>query len=560
MSTDDPSREGFSRNYVYGLGLGVVLLTAALVRGYRLTGRGLWYWDEGLFLQGARFLRWRFSGGELSGAGADAWLEFPGFPLMLWKPFHILLTALATLLFGDQPDALVIMAAVFGVLSVLAVVIVGRQLAGREAGLFAGLLLAVNSYHIAYSRCGLSEASGGFFVLAAVGFFLAWGQRLETAAPGRAGRLVLLAAAAGFCYGLAVATAYRNVVFAPLWVIWSAGNAVSLRYRPEGLRRVLVGLFVFGLGVVAVGGAMELCHRWAFAGPFAVYETPSYGLALQSKFSSESHFDLEHPFHFLGVLAEFEGLPWVVLAVLGAVLALAWRREALLVPALFAWWPLVMFSLSRERLTRAISPAIPFLCLGIGLLAALFWRGDGGRKRSLGRVLAVLLLACVVLGKTTAPGAFYLYRTSGYAEALTWVRAQQAGSARHFSTMWPITCALSSKPEAPRLPTTTEAARPWIQAGYRYLLVDWQQYTMPSAFTVEVKQTLLPVFAVRNWYARAAPVLGENHLPADVPRLPQRDPYLAWILIYDLSGLSAEPPTHSRDLDPGRDRQAKVPD
>lgn len=149
-----PADKENSTNLRTGILLLVILLTAALLRFYDLDRTSLWY-DEAV--------SWSQSKGTLSellsSVAAD---NYP--------PLHNVILWLTMPMIGDGETALRLPSAALGVLAVWLVYLIGKHLAGREAGLLAAALLALSPLHIWYSTearmYALLAASGLLFLFA----------------------------------------------------------------------------------------------------------------------------------------------------------------------------------------------------------------------------------------------------------------------------------------------------------------------------------------------------------------------------------------------------------
>lgn len=126
--------------------LGVVLLVAAAFRLFRIDSLpfGLW-WDEAsyglqvLHIMNDPSYRPVFVGGASQ------------MPALMW---YVMIPFFAA--FGPTPLGLRIASATAGVLGVLAVYLLSRELFGKRTGFVAGLLLAVMAWHVNWSRIGMA--------------------------------------------------------------------------------------------------------------------------------------------------------------------------------------------------------------------------------------------------------------------------------------------------------------------------------------------------------------------------------------------------------------------
>ncbi len=136
----------------------IIVAAAALMRGYGLTAGGL-HLDEGYSLiQSERSLFEIFS---LNRFDAN-------------PPFFIVSLHIWRAVFGDSELALKSLAMVAGVLGAAAVWLAARERFGRVAGVAAGLMVALNSFHIHHSQ----EIRGYSLLFAAVAladyYFVHW--------------------------------------------------------------------------------------------------------------------------------------------------------------------------------------------------------------------------------------------------------------------------------------------------------------------------------------------------------------------------------------------------
>jgi uncharacterized membrane protein len=207
-----------------GIGLALVIAAGAALRFFRLTFQSLWF-DE---LFSVVF--------SASGRSLAAIVEtyagdvHPlGYPVML----HIWLG-----IFGDTDLAARSLSAVWGVLGIAAMVLVGRRLGGPVLGLVVGALTAVNGYHIAYSQEARSYAV--VFVLAA----LSYAALLSLVERPTAGR--------GLLFGLTIAAATHVHYWALVMLAGQVPAALVAWWRRGVPAREWAGPLAAAGAVVAV--------------------------------------------------------------------------------------------------------------------------------------------------------------------------------------------------------------------------------------------------------------------------------------------------------------------
>jgi len=120
----------------YGVALFCIVLIGAFLRFYHLGTQSLWY-DEAF----------------------SVWISKLSVPQLVQAtevdvhpPFYYLLLHYWTMLFGTSESAVRLLSALFGILAIPMIYVVGRQLFNREAGLAAAIILAFSTFNIAYSQ------------------------------------------------------------------------------------------------------------------------------------------------------------------------------------------------------------------------------------------------------------------------------------------------------------------------------------------------------------------------------------------------------------------------
>ena len=209
----------------HALALGGVVLVAALLRFPLLTTIpvGL-HFDEA------------WSGLD---AASVTWTHHPIFftDSNGMEPLYLYLQTISIALFGRTPFALRVVSAVLGTLTVPALYLLVRQLAGRSAGLFAAAVLAVTYWHVHVSRLGYRAIALPLVEC------LAW-WALWHGVTKRDWRWLALG---GGCVGLSLytySTARAFPLAVALWFVWLAIR--QRRWRP------LVHLVVVGASALVV--------------------------------------------------------------------------------------------------------------------------------------------------------------------------------------------------------------------------------------------------------------------------------------------------------------------
>lgn len=184
-----------------------LVVLAALPRVWSFDQLGLNHFDEGGYALSAR---------------ASALGELPEgmYPLQhfLSPPLFFTLAGLGMRLFGADADWVVFgLSIVIGIATAPLLFLIGRRWFGREAGLAAGVLLALSDFNIVMSRVGLTDVPFTFFLLLALWAFAEAEERRSWA----------FAALAGVATGLAWNIKYHG---------WLAGVIAAAALAPIVLR------------------------------------------------------------------------------------------------------------------------------------------------------------------------------------------------------------------------------------------------------------------------------------------------------------------------------------
>ncbi len=228
------------------LSLGAVALGFAL-RLYRLGDKNIW-WDEGLATWAVRqgFLAMtRWTAGDVH-PPLYFWLLWPW-----WR------------LTGDSEFALRFITVVVGTLTIAAVIILGRFIAGRAVGVLAGLLLATAPFHVWWSQEMRMYALAGLLLTLALYAMLRWwgtGSR-------RAWLGYVLAATGGMytIYLSVVMLVAANLwVFGALFLAWRRRAAEARLRLAAWVAAQVVVVLVFALWLAYALGKMS---SWSVAEP-----------------------------------------------------------------------------------------------------------------------------------------------------------------------------------------------------------------------------------------------------------------------------------------------------
>ncbi|MBN1879236.1 glycosyltransferase family 39 protein [bacterium] len=515
----------------YIAGLSIVLIIAAYLRFRHVHARGLWYWDEGLFIMGARFVRWR---ADWIFKGLIHFFDtrfvlpsiaaYQGYPVFLQKPVHVLLLSVFSLFFRNDCDAAISYSICFGLLTILLTAELGRRWFNPAAGLIAALWLAFQPSHVHYSRLALHEMdSMALFLM--VMLFHHTNRAQLTSTRAQMGRGCLIGALAI----LTIGASYRYMPYIVLMLIFE----IAATFRSERpCRQSSARWLGISTGALICFLMLNQWYHLAFFPDFTWSEPSSYLDVLKTKFlGDESSFDLDHPFYYFKILTSFDGfLPTVFWSLTITCLLISRSPPDI---RLAAWFlvPMTIFSLTTTRVPRTVTGLYPFIALAIGRCTTLsLTRFQPFRRKVVAWMTIGLLVVSVCVMAIRLPSVWIV--SSGYPEMVRWLTRQT--DSRHFSTMYPIYAVYQGKEFVYPVPFTMEEIQREVErTRIRYLTVDWQKFLRYSQGVYEIEKAVLPVFAVHHDPGIFFASLYENHLPDDVPML-QEDKTLQYIKVYDL--------------------------
>ncbi|MBN2384976.1 glycosyltransferase family 39 protein [bacterium] len=520
----------------------LILLGGACVRLWNINDKGLFFWDEGLFLMGSKFVSWRMTelcenvqrfGWKLSSLNSDV-QHYQGYPVFLQKPGHVFLLTVASLFLGVDDRLGQAVSALFGVLSLVMVYLIGCMSGGRRVGLIAALFCAFSPSHVHYSRVGLHEISSTFFVLGSV--FL----HLQALRPQQArGHDEVLLFFTGLGLSCAVICSYRWIILIPLFVLM---DTLTVTLRSKKFMTVLWRNVLMFTGFLIPLSFAELSYFICFYPDYLQFQPSSYFWVLLYKFSSETHLDLTHPFHYVFQLGRFEGFFFLILVSFGLVWAGSSRERTRLYLCSLIMVPFLLYSFNTTRVARAISVILPFL----SIMAALAIVSLQNRIKDFQRLwrLSTVLLILIPLSQFCVQNLKVLSMKSGYRQAFAYIRQHSNG--KHFSTMSPIGSLQFGRDAVPLHPPATldEMRELCLSQGYRYVLIDWQKYVWYGssvsdyyASIHEIETRYEPVMIIANTYVEEMSVLNENYIPGLLEAILEDDPTINTIRIYDLNAV-----------------------
>ncbi len=232
----------------------IIMAVAIFLRFYGLLDQGFLYWDEGMYMNEAKFyasivehrdflITQLRQGPDLQHVEA----VIDGWPPSAVKPLHGLLIFGMSLVIGLHDYTGQVTSAFFSIIMLILMFYMVARYASILMAFFSLIFLAFSPYHIMFSRAAFPEMDSVVFYLITTLFYLAYveGGRRSF------GKLV----GVGIFFGLTLTTNYRWFMMVPVFLIMELfldGDSVWSRIRR---------LTVIGGGIFAVVVLMDIPYK-----------------------------------------------------------------------------------------------------------------------------------------------------------------------------------------------------------------------------------------------------------------------------------------------------------
>jgi 4-amino-4-deoxy-L-arabinose transferase-like glycosyltransferase len=373
------------------VGLALAVLVALALRVPDVAYVPMWDWDEGVFHDLASNLA---GGRALVFAAGYSWLPHP--------PAYFIVASRLILVAGDSLYAARLLSVSYGVLTVILLYFIGREVGGGNAGLAAASFYAMYPKAVYWDRIALPynqlAVLSAALLLASLLYAKTGGMRrlyacaalvnlmVLTAYAGAAFLMALLLYVAWYRRGDFCAMAASSLILPALfvaflavsgglsWFIEDAGGHAGY-YGPLSLAFVLC--FLAAVSALAGSEAMKRAfHGYVYVSG----GKPGFGV-LMFYLPFTLLIPLMPPSEslFFGVLDYF----WIV-AVMGFAL-IDGEDARTLVWSFYASYLLVLLALGRSD--HLMTPLYPILCLGAGLIFSKLWDSRVIHAASVSRLL-----------------------------------------------------------------------------------------------------------------------------------------------------------------------------
>ncbi len=492
-----------------------IFAVAGTLRFWRLSGRGVLLWDDGLRMREAIFCSdlFTFLSRHLKDVLArkiDFEKEARKFRgrFIFENPLNIIIYALTHKVTGNIDNSALTANAVFSLLGIAGTSLLAWQMFGPVTALFAAFILTVSGYFFMYSRSVHAEVTSGAFLIWGTLFY--W---MSAAVPAVSEMSFVWIFLAGICAGCAMCANARQFHVPPLFVLFEILNQLFIS-RGFFFPRILILCTGVMVPVLVIQTFFSLLKEMGY--PYWTFFKQLYE---RTGHLCKPDWRLPSAIVYIKTIVQCEGVFVPLLAVAGTVLL---TRESCLSATILlaeAWLPLIMWSWRpreemqvREGTTGAYQFSVPRLIssfiYAFAILAAL----------ALSRLPLnySIPLSVVIALYSVRPIAKIMRQRAGYKKALDWIAEKNVQ--KHFTNVWEISTffvgtenaynVYDLKPGEAEQYHRNEHARYWLFAPSIH------QNTcrnIPLPFFDDVRAKIKPAFTVELGIGDFMPVLIDEH-------------------------------------------------
>jgi 4-amino-4-deoxy-L-arabinose transferase-like glycosyltransferase len=480
-----------------------LLIVALLLRGWGLSSKGLFGYDESYILGFCRSVVsvagevWKQREGILRGERSIAQLvtaeraRAVTMPTYLGvKPGHaaIICTSVAALSPVDYAGAWAMV--LFSVGSIYLVYLIGQQFYGSSVGLLAALILAIDPFLTAHARTGKEIADAQFF------FLLTFLLVLRGCQLASSRRLFI----AGMVAGLLLSINYAAVPALGL-----LGLASLIVFRPNA--RVSFQTYV-KIYLMFIAGLSLPVMLFVALTALAAHMVPGIPIFLLpgSELSrpSISPFRVFRPLYYWQAYQVSEGAVWILLLLLASMMV-GWRllRSRQMVDAsllLLAPGYLLLLGLLTPNMfvvPRSAMMVVPVaaILIAVGVVNGAHW-GFDRLASPLCRVFGFALVgftACLLV-MNTFRSLHLINLHSGYREAALWLRSHGGGRVESLHTFPMMDFYLGDRSLLYFSKSLSQESlcSAFYQGQVRYLLVDWYDMAKAASLDLPAPKAVIP--------------------------------------------------------------------
>lgn len=364
----------------------LILVGAAVLFLAGLGQSTLWDQDEAKYTQIAR---------EILQTGDPITLHVNGAPWFVHPPFYMWLQALVGRVWGFNEFTARLWSAIFGVVGVLATMLLGRLLFGPRTGLLAGMVLATSFQYFAQSRLAIFDGVLVAFML------LTFYTFLRAVREGRSRTLIW----SGVWAGLGTLTKGPIALLLPGLV---GGAFLLLRRGRYNWRRLpwLLALAVYALLATPWYVVEWIRHGWPFVQSVIGYYTFNRFFGVVEGQAG--------PWWYYGPVLILGTFPWTAFVVAALVYhARRTMHDGSLLVVLWCGLTVVFYSLAGTKLPNYVLPLYPWAAMGTAAMWDRFFVADRSVPRYLsaawictGAVLVAFAVEIVLFARMVYPAQF----------------------------------------------------------------------------------------------------------------------------------------------------------
>lgn len=511
----------------------LIILLACFLRFYKITSKGVFLTDEGNYLQESQFI---VSGVKSVCGNKDLdniRSKTKGVALRHSKPTHTLLISSLALLQGKVKEyTACLISAIFGVLSIILLFIIAKDIFNENIALLSALFLAISQYHTMYSREGLAEVDSVFFFLLSFYFYL---KSCKTDSKNKLFSLAIC----GFLTGIAYTCNYRLFIM-PLF-LWIYEICYFISNKSVFTKDTLNRIFILNISMLLPILLFELPYHLVLLVfrrndvvlPFLTYFEQLFKHLFF--YGSKSNLNFKDILTYPYLIWHLEGPVIFTLLILGIILMfkkISLNKFYLSIQFLI---PLVFFSLFEENNARHLAISLPAMALISGYA---FYCLKPILKKNTDKILLILILfigiyKCYPL----------LHLKSGFNKAYNFL-----GNKKHISTHWWVSTFFVDHSLVADFRNIKDKAdlKKAYQQGFRYLLVDIMKYFKnpwpnwlgdKSKVLIDIESKCSPVFTtfdnrgthLQIWFEHNINFKKTRHYFNNIPEEEKK-----YIKIYDL--------------------------
>lgn len=390
------------------------------------------------------------------------------------KALHIIFIWISALYFGFKPYASLFISALFGILSIPLIYLIGKEFYNQKVGIFSAVLLTVSGYHILYSRSGEPDIGSLFFFMLAILFYYWSRTRIDWPRV----FLILTGLFAGFSYTYEE----RWVVIPIIFLAFEIQNIIVNKNFSKGFERVCLLLLSMACPLILIESIYYIifliARRLGYLIPVETYFEQLLRIFFFQNVGAPKSFDLYGIIAYPYYLFRLEGIFVTLLIIIGLIAVLKRKKRLNDYIILSQFLIIVLFySLHVGDFPRLFTLAIPSALI---LASQIFYDYDIIHKlQSKCNIKKVfIILICIVLLLGTINSLKVLRIKAGYNDAIEYIQSKD--EINHLSTQNWISAIYVGVDNVRNVPKYKEDLYDYINIGYNYLIVDYQLKENPD--------------------------------------------------------------------------------